>query len=364
MDPIEEKILKAFPLREWSRRRVCLAASGGPDSVALVRAFVAIAKENKLQNALCVTTVNHGLRGAESDGDAEFVRELGAKLGTRVVVKSIDRDALERETKRLGSLESAARNLRYELLEGAAKDFGARYLATAHHAGDQLETILFRLFRGSGLDGLQGVATTRALDQSLTLTRPMLAISKSEILAYLTRLGQDYRVDSSNLSSAFARNRVRNELVPLLDDIFPNRWQGALLRLAEQGKETSAFLDELVDKFEIELENETRRGKRYRQTLQGLNVAVPEKETADDVVELPLKTLQNAPQIVLTRFFQRLWRRRRWPLGDMGRDEWLRLVESVKKGKASRQFPGNVAALFPDDETARLQRIAPPDEKR
>ncbi len=362
MDPIEEKILEAFPLREWSRRRVCLAASGGPDSVALVRAFVAIAKENKLQDALCVATVNHGLRGAESDGDAEFVRELGTKLGTRVVVKSIDREALERETKRRGSLESAARNLRYELLEDAAKEFGARYLATAHHADDQLETILFRLFRGSGLDGLQGVATTRALNQSLTLTRPMLAISKGEILAYLARLEQDYRVDSSNLSSEFARNRIRNELVPLLDDLFPNRWRGALLRFAEQGKETNAFLDELVDKLEIELKNETRRREKYRQALQELNVAVPEKG-ADDVVELPLKTLQNAPQIVLTRFFQRLWRRRRWPLGDMGRDEWIRLAESVKKGKASRQFPGNVAALFPDGETARLQRIAPSDER-
>ena len=364
MDQIEEKILKAFPLVEWSRRRVCLAASGGPDSVALVRAFVAIVKEAKLQNAVCVATVNHKLRDEESDEDAEFVRKLGTDLGIPVIVKTIDRVVLDRETKRLGSLESAARKIRYELLHDATKEFGARFLVTAHHADDQLETMLFRLFRGSGFDGLQGMATTRTFDQSLTLARPMLAITKKEILEYLVRLKQNYRVDSSNASPEFTRNRIRNELVPLLDEIFPNRWRGALSRLAEQGKETNVFLDERVDELEREVEKETSRLKKYRQALQELNVVEPEKHESSDVVDLPLQTLQNTPSIILKRYFMRLWRRLQWPLGELGSEEWDRLVAGVKQRKTPRQFPGNVAALFPDSDTARFQRITSSDEKR
>ena len=360
MDQLEEKILRAFPLDEWSRRRVCLAISGGADSVALVRAFVAIARDNMLQpNALCVATVNHGLRGAESDGDVAFVQDLGTKLGVQVVVQQIDPSALRRETQRLGSLESAARNLRYELLSATAKEFGARFLATAHHADDQLETTLFRLFRGSGFDGLQGMASARPLDPSLTLTRPMLAITRREILEYLARLGQDYRVDSSNLSPEFSRNRIRNELIPLLDQIFPNRWRGALSRLAEQCRETNAFLDERVAELERELEREARRLEKYRQTLRELNVAVPAEQKLDDGVELPIKPLLNAPTVVLKRYFMKLWRKLRWPCGDMGSDEWRRLVATIKQKKASRTLPGNVATLFPNDDAARLQRLAP-----
>ena len=364
MDQIEKKILDAFPLAEWSRRRVCLAASGGSDSVALVRAFVAIAQKNALQDAVCIATVNHGLRGAESDGDVEFVQDLGTKLGAQVFVKQIDGKALKREAQRLGSLESAARNLRYDLLCTTAKEFGARFLVTAHHADDQLETVLFRLFRGSGFDGLQGMASARPLDQSLTLARPMLAITKREILEYLTRLGQDYRVDSSNVSPEFTRNRIRNELIPLLDQLFPNRWRGALSRLAEQGEETNAFLDEHVDELEREIERETRRQEKYRQTLRELNAAVSDNPKLVDGVDLPIKPLLNAPTVVLKRYFMRLWRRLHWSLGDMGSEEWERLVVSIKQRKASRQLPGNVATLFPDEDDARLQRLAPPNDSR
>ncbi len=359
MDFLEKRLFDVFPTSEWSRRRVCIAASGGPDSVALTRAFHAIAqKENLLQNLL-VVTVDHQLRGAESDGDAQFVCSLCESLGIGVQVKRVDKTQLEEETRRAGSLENAARTLRYQLLRDAAHEFGARFLLTAHHQGDQLETILFRLFRGSGLDGLKGISSSRPLDESLVLLRPMLTVTKQEILNYLKRLGQDYRVDSSNQSSEFDRNRIRNELVPLLNELFPNRWQNALTRLAEQSAETSAYFDWQLDELETKLKEEKKRAEKYRQTLQSLQ-AVPSPCSENDAnrVVVSLLPLQNLSSEIVRRFYRRIWTRMGWPLGSMGHEEWNRLVEATQKRKSPRQFPGNIAATFNQDDTLTLERLA------
>ncbi|MGI6400999.1 MAG: tRNA lysidine(34) synthetase TilS [Thermoguttaceae bacterium] len=357
MDILEKRILSAFPISEWKRRRLCLAASGGADSVALLCAFAAIANENGVYRNLHVVTVDHQLRGEESDEDVEFVRALANKMQLSFEVRTINRTTLAAETKRLSSLENAARNLRYQLLKDAAKDFGARFLLTAHHLDDQLETILFRLFRGSGLDGLQGISSTRPLDSSIALVRPMLRISKREILDYLNRLKQDFRVDSTNEYPNFIRNRIRNELIPLLNDTFPNRWKAALLRLSQQSRETSAYLDDHVDELEAQIRTEVRRKERFRASLRELNVVSHEQSASGSFIEIPIEPLRNANPVILKRYFRKLWRRMKWPLAEMGYDEWNRLVEIMSKGKASRQFPGNVAALFPEKDVLRLERL-------
>ena len=357
-DFLEQRLLKVFPVDQWSYRRVCLATSGGPDSVAMVRAMASIAEQNGIRDKLMIVTVNHRLRGSESEGDVAFVRNFGRKLRLPVDVRTVDSNVLKEETRRLGSLESAARNLRYQLLCDAAHEFSARYIVTAHHAGDQLETILFRLFRGSGVEGLRGVAPIRALDASLTLVRPMLEITREEILAYLEKLKQDYRIDSSNISSVFTRNRIRNELVPVLNDVFPNRWQNALLRLAEQSDEINALLEAHVDELEYELRANNEREKRYRQTLCSLNAVLPGfGKTSQNSIDIPLSPLQKVPNEILKRYFRRLWRRLNWPLRDMGYEEWNRLAEAVKEKKATQQFPGNVALLFISEDTIRLEQL-------
>ncbi|MBR4975404.1 MAG: tRNA lysidine(34) synthetase TilS, partial [Thermoguttaceae bacterium] len=244
--PFETALLAAFPLDAWRARRVCVAVSGGADSVALLRGLVRlpeITNNPDLRRNFFVATVDHRSRGAESDGDVAFVEALAAELGVDFFRRTLDPTELEAEARRQGSWESAARELRYRALVDAAKAGSARFLATAHHRDDQLETLLFRLFRGAGFDGLRGVPAVRPLDESLVLIRPLLAVGRAEILAYLTRLNQPYRVDSSNASPRYARNRIRNELAPLLDSIFPGRWDAALLRLAELAAETETFFD-------------------------------------------------------------------------------------------------------------------------
>ena len=383
--PFETALLAAFPLDAWRSRRVCAAVSGGADSVALLRGLVRlpeITDNPNLRRNFFVATVDHRSRGAESDGDVAFVEALAAELGVDFFRRTLDPTELEAEARRQGSWESAARELRYRALVDAAKTGGARFLATAHHRDDQLETLLFRLFRGAGFDGLRGVPAVRPLDESLVLIRPLLAVGRAEILAYLAQLNQPYRVDSSNASPRYARNRIRNELAPLLDSIFPGRWDAALLRLAELAAETETFFDAQTAPLDAKIAAAKRRDALFARTLDSLNVpdaandannkhspndadAVNPANNASaasspDVVILPLEPLRDAPEPLVRRYFRQIWRDRNWPLAAMGAAEWRRLTAAVRQtplpNRAEPQFPGDVRLIFPDASTLRLER--------
>ena len=372
--PFETALLAAFPLDAWRARRVCVAVSGGADSVALLRGLVRlpeITNNPDLRRNFFVATVDHRSRGAESDGDVAFVEALAAELGVDFFHRTLDPAELEAEARRQGSWESAARTLRYRALVDAAKNGGARYLATAHHRDDQLETLLFRLFRGAGFDGLRGVPAVRPLDESLVLIRPLLTVGRAEILAYLAQLNQPYRVDSSNASPRYARNRIRNELAPLLESIFPGRWESALLRLSELAAETETFFDAQTAPLDAEIAAAKRRDALFARTLDALGVPVASANNANDandandasspdVVMLPLEPLRAAPEPLVRRYFRQIWRDRNWPLAAMGAAEWRRLAAAVRKTpldrRAEPQFPGDVRLTFPDPSTLRLER--------
>jgi len=369
--PFETALLAAFPLDAWRARRVCVAVSGGADSVALLRGLVRlpeITNNPDLRRNFFVATVDHRSRGAESDGDVAFVEALAAELGVDFFRRTLDPTELETEARRQGSWESAARTLRYRALVDAAKNGGARYLATAHHRDDQLETLLFRLFRGAGFDGLRGVPAVRPLDEALVLIRPLLAVGRAEILAYLAQLNQPYRVDSSNASPRYARNRIRNELAPLLESIFPGRWESALLRLSELAAETETFFDAQTAPLDAEIAAAKRRDALFARTLDALGVPNVSPNNANNannasslnVVILPLEPLRAAPEPLVRRYFRQIWRDRNWPLAAMGADEWRRLAAAVRKtplpSRAEPQFPGDVRLTFPDSSTLRLER--------
>ena len=381
--PFETALLAAFPFDAWRARRVCVAVSGGADSVALLRGLVRlpeITNNPDLRRNFFVATVDHRSRGAESDGDVAFVEALAAELGVDFFRRTLDPAELEAEARRQGSWESAARTLRYRALVDAAKAGSARYLATAHHRDDQLETLLFRLFRGAGFDGLRGVPAVRPLDEALVLIRPLLAVGRAEILAYLAQLNQPYRVDSSNASPRYARNRIRNELAPLLESIFPGRWESALLRLSELAAETETFFDAQTAPLDAKIAAAKRRDALFARTLDALGVpdASPNDANAannvnninnannannassPDVVILPLKPLRAAPEPLVRRYFRQIWRDRNWPLAAMGAAEWRRLAAAVLKTpldrRAEPQFPGDVRLTFPDASTLRLER--------
>ena len=184
-------------------RRPLVLVSGGPDSVALLRATVSLGCEP------VVLHVDHGLRGEQSREDADFVRELCARLGVACEVRRLRLDG--------GSnLQERAREGRYRFAEEVADRLGLRSIATGHTADDVAETVILNLARGAGLRGLAGIPPVRGRVQ-----RPLIEVTRQEVLEYLRHLDQPYRTDPTNLTSKYARNRVRIEVLPVLRDLYP-----------------------------------------------------------------------------------------------------------------------------------------------
>ncbi|MBR5626999.1 MAG: tRNA lysidine(34) synthetase TilS, partial [Thermoguttaceae bacterium] len=238
----EEEIQRVFPPEKWRQHRVAIAVSGGADSVSLARAFVSLAENCHQRSQLVFLHVNHQMRGKESDGDADFVRLLAKRHQIPYGEYRVNPGELQRAYQSSGSWEAAARAIRYRLLLTAAEEYECRFLATAHTADDQLETILYRLFRGTGPAGLAGIPFIRPLNDMVLLIRPFLALYRTDIISYLDSLNQSFRVDSSNMSSKYMRNRVRHELIPALDSLFSGDWRTALRRLSQTANEIQSSL--------------------------------------------------------------------------------------------------------------------------
>lgn len=186
-----------------------IALSGGADSVALL---LMMQEQGKARAA---AHCNFRLRGAESDRDEQFVRRLCRERGIPLFVTRFDTAA---EAARTGeSVEMAARRLRYGWFARLCREQGFEAVAVAHHADDNAETFLLNLVRGAGLHGLTGMAEARP-----GVVRPLLHMTRGDILDYLRRKGQDYMTDSTNSDTRFRRNKVRNEVMPLLRDLNPD----------------------------------------------------------------------------------------------------------------------------------------------
>lgn len=204
---------------------VLAALSGGADSVALLRALLALGYPVRAFH------LNHCLRGAESDRDEAFCRALCERLGVPLTVERID---VRAQTAGEG-IEAAARRIRYERLVAAAQ--GAK-IATAHTADDNLETMLFHLARGTGPKGLAGIPPVRG-----DIIRPLIGAARAQVEAYLAELGQDFVTDSTNLSDDYTRNRIRHEVVPVLRQLNPSVC-GAAARLGGLLRQDEAYLHE------------------------------------------------------------------------------------------------------------------------
>lgn len=218
-----------------------LALSGGADSMALLHMLRAL--EEECGYTLSAVHVNHGLRGEEACRDEDFVREICKEWGVRLQVcrAQVGAERLPGE-----SLETAARRIRYALLEKAAADLAAGAgcgdyrIATAHTRSDQAETVLFRLIRGSGLKGAGGIPPVRE-----RIVRPLLDVGREEVEAYCRENGIRYVTDSTNLSDDYARNRLRHGALPACRGVCPGAEQ-ALARFAGLAREEDAFLDKLA----------------------------------------------------------------------------------------------------------------------
>jgi tRNA(Ile)-lysidine synthase len=212
-------------------QKFLVAVSGGVDSMVLLHALHALAGKYHWQMA--VAHFNHRLRGHASDADEKFVRRTAARLRWQFVGGDADVQQFAAQSKL--SLEMAARKLRHEFLARAARAHGIPTIALAHQADDQVELFFLRLLRGAGGEGLAGMKwrSPSPADHTVSLVRPLLDLSKAELLAYVRANRIRFRDDTTNLSTDFLRNRIRQELLPLLRSQYQPGLDQTVLRLMD-----------------------------------------------------------------------------------------------------------------------------------
>jgi tRNA(Ile)-lysidine synthase len=219
-----------------SGQRVGVAVSGGPDSVLLLHFMKDLALEWGI--TLAVVHFNHRLRGAESDADERFVRDLADSFGIAFIGGEADVARVAREKKR--NLEATGRELRYRFFFSLVDQGRLDMVVTAHTANDQAETVLMRLLRGAGRRGLSGIYPL--LEGKVA--RPFLDITRAEIIREIEARKLEYRLDSTNLDSRLRRNKVRRELLPLLESQFNPAVIGLLKNYADWARDEEAFLEQ------------------------------------------------------------------------------------------------------------------------
>jgi len=223
--------------------RLAVALSGGADSVALLRSLAGRSAELGL--VLHVAHLHHGLRGAEADADLEFCRELAGKLGLPFHEARVDTAAEARANAKSGkpaeTIEEAARRLRYSWFRELMSKELLHAMATAHTLDDQAETVLAKFLRGAWTEGLAGISPKlESPEGGGCVVRPLLSATRVEIESYLRALGQEWREDSTNRHLTFSRNRIRHELLPVLQGWNP-RLREHLAQMAELARDEEAW---------------------------------------------------------------------------------------------------------------------------
>ena len=241
---IEEKRLFTF------NDKVLVALSGGADSVALLRVL-----QEAGYTCECAHC-NFHLRGEESNRDEAFVKDLCHTLRMPLHVTHFDTEAYAKE--KHVSIEMAARELRYNWFEELRKSIHAQVIAVAHHRDDSVETFLLNLIRGTGINGLKGINPKNG-----HIVRPLLAISRDDIWDYLSHLSQDYVTDSTNLQDEYMRNKIRLNLLPMMETMNPS--------IAESIQETAQKLSEVADIYNenrhFTLQKTVKEGKNNEKTM-------------------------------------------------------------------------------------------------
>lgn len=213
---------------------ILVALSGGADSVALLRILFELGYNCKALHC------NFHLRGKESDRDETFVKELCNKLNIELEIKHFN--TTEYATENGISIEMAARDLRYEWFNQCIKQGKGNYVAVAHHKDDNVETFLINLTRGSGLNGLKGIKI-----KNNHIIRPLLNVSRSEIIAYLDSIKQKYVIDSTNLENEYIRNKIRLDIIPLFEKINPS-FKDSITKTQQHIKEAISIYDDSIKK--------------------------------------------------------------------------------------------------------------------
>lgn len=290
----------SFRQELWNKGdKLVLGVSGGPDSTCLMEAFWALKKKYNLE--LLVAHVNYGLRGKESDRDEKFVLELAKKMKLEAIV-------FKPRVKKKGNLEESLREIRYAYFEKIRKERKFDWIGVGHNRDDQVETFLQRLLRGAGMAGLRGMKFKNG-----RIIRPLLGFSRQEILEYLQTKKINYRTDQTNKKAVFFRNRIRQKLIPFLENNFNPNFRKTVFRTSLSLAEDYAFMESLI----------------------------PETEKEEKV--LRIKKFLALPPALQKRFLLKLFEKKRGNLKDITTghlEEFLKLLKSAKSKNQKIRFQG------------------------
>ena len=316
MRPVDHPVMRAVRRAKVERARIAIGVSGGADSVALLRA-AALMRRGTVP---VVLHLDHGLR-SESTEDAEWVKRLATTLGLEAVIER--RDVRQFGAEQAFGLEEAARRCRYDFLCQVAAERQCKFVAVAHTADDQAETILHHLVRGTGLAGLRGMPASRELN-GVTLIRPLLCVTRADVLDFLGLLEQPFLTDETNADKTFTRNRIRHSLLPMLRDQFNPKVSEALARLGEQAQAACEIVEQHAG--------------------HSLAEAIVQREP--DVVTLNAAALAGGSVHLVREALRLLFAEQDWPRQQMGFDDWNRLAELAHTAAAPRSIslPGGMRA--------------------
>lgn len=236
---ILEKIKKEGTIK--NNDKIVLGFSGGPDSVFLLEVLLKL--QESIVFEIYLVHINHLLRGKDADEDEEFVREISKKYGLKCFIKRADIEKIAKDNKK--GLEEVGREIRYKYFNKILKEVGGTKIAIAHNLDDQIETFLFRLMRGSSLEGLKGIPERE------NIIRPIKDIYKKDIVEYLDKNSIPYRIDKTNFENEFTRNSIRLDLIPSIEKKYNSNFKEKISFLLNEICEVNDLLDKEVEKFSI-----------------------------------------------------------------------------------------------------------------
>ncbi len=249
-----EKVRKTIKKYEMFaiKARIVVGVSGGPDSTTLLHLLLQLRDEYELK--LWIAHLNHQLRGKEAEEEARWVRLFASKIGIPFISNSLDVAALAKREKL--TLEEAGRMARYDFFEHVSSRVSANRIAVGHTASDQVETVLMRLMKGTGLDGLSGIPPVRGM-----IIRPLVEIFRKEVEEYCEINNLEFYLDSSNSDTSFLRNRIRLDLLPLLSQEYNPQIGKILFRMSKNLREDADLIRRRGKKEFEEILVEEREGK-------------------------------------------------------------------------------------------------------
>ena len=315
------KIINKYTLVK-SDNSIIVGVSGGPDSVALIRILHSINTAKNLHLRFYVAHLNHQLRGKSSEEDAQFAENLSKELSLPFILKNVNIQEIAAQTKR--SIEETARIERYKFFTESSQKYNASAVALGHTADDNAETILHRIIRGTGILGLEGIPINRPLttDSAIQIVRPLLFTWRREIIDYLGKEQQNYRTDVSNYETTYFRNKIRLELIPLLEKQFNPNIKNTLIQLCQIFSANNEYLSLEAKKI-----------------LKDSTI-----ESAAGSYTLNTHFLTKQPKILQHLVFQEILNIMEIPLKEITYEHYTKILNEIaKKGRGRHfQLPGKL----------------------